>query len=178
VATGAIAALPDVKGLDTALASGFARNIDSALGDGPENLPDGLIVVWGAAEGVELALDLARAGRKVRLLEPAATFAPTSYIGSRTRFVMKWAEEAGLTPETGVDLDTVGAGAITVAHADGRKEDIACAVLVVSPGRVAYDPLSTKLAKAGIQVQVVGDARKPRSYGNSIHEAAYLARNI
>ena len=178
VATGAVADLPDVPGLDAALSSGFARNIDRALGEGPETLPEGQIVVWGAAEGVELALDLARAGRKVRLLEPAATFAPTSYIGSRTRYVMMWAAEAGLTPETGVLLDNVGDGTITVSHADGRKEEIACAVLVLSPGRIAYDPISTRLAKAGIQVQVVGDARKPRSYGNSIHEAAYLARNI
>ena len=29
-----------------------------------------------------------------------------------------------------------------------------------------------------IQVHVVGDAREPRSYGNAIHEAAYLARQI
>jgi hypothetical protein len=27
-------------------------------------------------------------------------------------------------------------------------------------------------------VQVIGDALKVRSYGNAIHEAAYLARNI
>ena len=178
VATGAVAALPQVGGLDAALASGFARTIDRALGEGPETLPDGPIVVWGAAEGVELALDLARAGRSVRLLEPAAAYAPTSYIGSRNRYVMMWAGEVGLVPEAGVALDSVGQGSITVAHADGRKEEIACAALVVSPGRIAYDPLSTKLTKAGIQVQVVGDAKLPRSYGNAIHEAAYLARHI
>ena len=91
---------------------------------------------------------------------------------------MMWAGEVGLKPEVGVALESVGNGTVTVAHADGSKEEIACATLVVSPGRVAYDPISTQLAKAGIQVQVIGDARKPRSYGNSIHEAAYLARNI
>jgi hypothetical protein len=49
---------------------------------------------------------------------------------------------------------------------------------VLAPGRIAYDPLSRALHGTGIQVQVVGDARKPRSYGNAIHEAAYLARRI
>ena len=29
-----------------------------------------------------------------------------------------------------------------------------------------------------VQVHVVGDARTPRSYGNAIHEAAYLARRV
>ncbi|UVO53605.1 FAD-dependent oxidoreductase [Sphingomonas sp. SUN039] len=178
VATGAVAALPEVEGLSAALISGFARTIDRALAEGPETLPPGAVVVWGAAEGVELALDLARAGRVVRLLEPAATFVPTSYIGSRARFVMMWAGEVGLTPETGVSLETIGDGSVAVRHADGRMESLACAAIVVSPGRVAYDPLSIRLAKTGIQVQVIGDARKPRSYGNSIHEAAYLARNI
>ncbi len=109
---------PDVPGLEAALASGFARNIDRALGEGPETLPEGPVVVWGAAEGIELALDLARAGRKVRLLEPAATFAPTSYIGSRTRYVMMWAGEVGLTPEAGVALDSVGNG---IDHRRARR---------------------------------------------------------
>jgi hypothetical protein len=27
-------------------------------------------------------------------------------------------------------------------------------------------------------VHVVGDARTPRSYGNAIHEAAYLSRQV
>jgi hypothetical protein len=34
------------------------------------------------------------------------------------------------------------------------------------------------LQGTGIRVQVIGDARKVRGYGNAIHEAAYLARNI
>ena len=57
-------------------------------------------------------------------------------------------------------------------------ETIACTALLLAPGRVAHDPLSTALLGTGITVQVIGDARKPRSYGNAIHEAAYLARNI
>ena len=188
-----LAEKPDVVVVATGAVAAFARCCRALMRRSPAALPARSTARWakgrrrcpkarlwsGAQQkAIELALDLARAGRKVRLLEPAATFAPTSYIGSRTRYVMMWAGEVGLTPETGVALDSVGDGTITVAHADGRKEEIACAVLVVSPGRVAYDPISTKLAKAGIQVQVVGDARKPRSYGNSIHEAAYLARNI
>jgi hypothetical protein len=60
----------------------------------------------------------------------------------------------------------------------GAEEVIACAALVLAPGRVAHDPLSQALRGSGIAVQVIGDARSPRSYGNAIHEAAYLARRL
>ncbi len=57
-------------------------------------------------------------------------------------------------------------------------ETIACAALVLAPGRTPFDPLSQALHGTGITVQVIGDARKVRGYGNAIHEAAYLARHI
>jgi 2,4-dienoyl-CoA reductase-like NADH-dependent reductase (Old Yellow Enzyme family)/thioredoxin reductase len=180
VATGARPALPEVAGLGAALERGFARTIDRVLGEGPESLPGGPVVVWGAAEGIELALDLARAGRQVRLLDPRETFAPAAYIGSRARYVMLWAGQAGLAPECGVALLEPGAreNAVRVRHGDGREEAIACACLILAPGRAAHDPLSAGLLGTGITVQVIGDARAPRSYGNAIHEAAYLARRL
>ena len=81
-------------------------------------------------------------------------------------------------PECGVSLLEVTREGAWVRHADGREESIACAALLLAPGRVAHDPLSRALQGKGITVHVVGDARSPRSYGNAIHEAAYLARRI
>ncbi len=178
IATGARPMLPEVAGLDDALASGFARTIDDVLAAGSETLRDGPVLVWGAAEGIELALDLARGGRKVRLLDPRAQFAPAAYIGSRARYVMLWAAQAELVPETGIALGGIAEGKVTLHHGDGRIEDVACAQLILAPGRIAHDPLSQALLGTGITVHVVGDARSPRSYGNAIHEAAYLARRI
>ncbi|MET0587953.1 MAG: FAD-dependent oxidoreductase, partial [Novosphingobium sp.] len=175
IATGARAALPDVSGLRAALESGFARSIDRALQEG---VPDGPLVVWGASEGIELALDLKQRGREVRLLDAAEKFAPAAYIGSRARYVMLWAGQAGLAPEQGVELLEVGNGALQARHADGRDETIECAGLIVASGRVSNDMLSAELVGTGIEVHVIGDARTPRSYGNAIHEAAYLARRI
>ena len=76
VATGAKPKIPAAAGLDAALESGFARTIDRALLEGLDALPAGDLVVWGAGEGIELALDLAQAGRKVRLLDPAGDACP------------------------------------------------------------------------------------------------------
>ena len=177
LATGARPALPQADGLGAALARGFARTIDDYL-DGDGALADGPIVVWGAGEGIELALDLAREGRQVRLLDPGSTFVPASYIGSRAKAVLRWAEQVGLAPEMGLALVAVGDGSVTVRDAEGHEQTIAAAALLIAPGRVAHDPLSAALRGCGVKVEVLGDARKPRSYGNAIHEAAYLARRI
>jgi len=178
IATGAVPALPDVPGLSAALRSGFASTIDRVLSEGFDTVPDGPVVVWGAGEGIELALDLARAGRSVRLLDPNGALAPAAYIGSRLKAVQRWAGQAGLSVESGLRLEEVGIDGISVRHADGRSETVSCRALVIAPGRKACDELSGALYGTGIEVHVVGDARTPRSYGNAIHEAAYLARQI
>jgi 2,4-dienoyl-CoA reductase-like NADH-dependent reductase (Old Yellow Enzyme family)/NADPH-dependent 2,4-dienoyl-CoA reductase/sulfur reductase-like enzyme len=175
VATGARAALPAVRGLSSALESGFALTIDEVLQG--RDLPDGLVVIWGAGEGIELALDLAQQGRKVRLLDPQPQLLPAAYIGSRAGWVLRWCGQAGLVSEQGVELLGVAPGTVTVRKGS-VEEVITCAALVLAPGRVAHDPLSQALAGSGIAVQVIGDARRPRSYGNAIHEAAYLARRL
>jgi hypothetical protein len=148
------------------------------LGKGKALPQDRLVVIWGAGEGIELAVDLVRSGHKVRLLDAKAAFVPAAYIGSRSKAVLRWAGEVGLAPELGVTLVAVEGDVVRVRNADGREESIACGALALAPGRISYDPLSRALQGSGIRVQVVGDARTPRSYGNAIHEAAYLARHI
>ena len=175
IATGAQPCLPSIEGLDTGRERGFVFLIDDVLQG--KDLPDGPLVVWGASEGVELALDLAQQGRRVRLLDPAPQFSPANYIGSRYAYVMRWMADAGLESEQGATLESIGDGMVTIAQ-NATEETIACAALIIAPGRKAHDPLSRELLGSGIKVEVVGDARKPRSYGNAIHEAAYLARRL
>ena len=175
VATGAAPKVPTIGGFDAAIDSGFAHTIDDVLRG--RALPEGPVVVYGATYGVELALDLAQQGRSVRLLDPLPTLTPANYIGSRTRWVLMWMGKAGLASEQNVELVLVGDGTVTVRK-DGQEETIPCVALIVAPDRTPHDPLSRALLGSGIAVQVIGDARQVRSYGNAIHEAAYLARMV
>ena len=175
IATGARPAVPDVAGLPEALDNGFALLIDDVLRGA--DVPDGPVIVWGASEGIELALDLAQQGRDVRLFDPKPAFVPAHYIGSRYAYVQRWMAKAGLESEQGRNLVRIGEGEVTVGG-KGGEETIGCAALVLAPGRAAHDPLSQALLGSGIKVEIVGDARSPRSYGNAIHEAAYLARRL
>ena len=176
VATGARPALPEVAGLGEALASGFALTIDDVLRGAA--LPDGPVVVWGAGEGIELALDLARQGRTVRLLDPRPALVPAAYIGSRAGWVLRWAAQAGLASEHGLELASITPGSGHGRQGWRRRGDRLCrAGHRPGPGS-ERSACRRRLRGTGITVQVIGDARKPRSYGNAIHEAAYLARRI
>jgi hypothetical protein len=50
--------------------------------------------------------------------------------------------------------------------------------LVLCCGRKPVDALARALRRSSLIVHTVGDVRKPRSYANAIHEAAFLVRQI
>jgi pyruvate/2-oxoglutarate dehydrogenase complex dihydrolipoamide dehydrogenase (E3) component len=64
IVTGAFPALPEAEGLGAALTSSFAATIDDGLQR--RALPQGVVVVYGAGEGIELARDLAQQGLAAR----------------------------------------------------------------------------------------------------------------
>ena len=178
IATGAKPILPKATGLDAAMASGFAATIDRVMARDNAKETGQTVIIYGAGEGGELAVDLKRRGKTVRLIDPGAAYAPANYIGSRVYFIMRLMAEEGIPVETGLTLDNISGTEATFIGADGARQTIAADTLVISLGRVPNDDLVAPLEAKGFEVQVIGDARKPRSYGNAIHEAAYLVRQI
>ena len=73
LATGARAIIPDVPGMADGRRRGFVRIMDEVMARENPADPGQNVVVWGAGEGIELTLELARQGRKVRLIESAQT---------------------------------------------------------------------------------------------------------
>jgi hypothetical protein len=114
----------------------------------------------------------------VRLLDPNPTYVPANYIGSRSSVIVRLLNEAGIPVETGFALEWIGAGQATFRRSDFSQETIASNSLVLCCGRKPVDALAKALRRSGLIVHTVGDVRKPRSYANAIHEAAFLVRQI
>jgi 2,4-dienoyl-CoA reductase (NADPH2) len=178
VATGAEPIVPPVQGLDGARASGFALTIDQVLDRAAPRKPGKSVVIWGAGEGAELAIELVRSGHTVRLLDANPGYVPANYVGSRAMVVAGLLAYSGVAIETGYDLASVRDGEIGFRKSDGGAETVSADTLIVCQGRQPANGLVKALTGKAFTLHVLGDARKPRSYANAIHEAAYLARQI
>jgi 2,4-dienoyl-CoA reductase-like NADH-dependent reductase (Old Yellow Enzyme family)/thioredoxin reductase len=178
IATGAAAVLPDIKGLAEASDERFALTIDQVLSRSAAIRPGKKIVIWGAGEGAELALDLKRGGHDVRLLDANPAYKPANYIGSRVYAITSLLAQAGIKVETGLTLEWVEGKCAGFLKPDGALEAVHTDTLIICQGRKPLNQLAFQLTGKGFAVHTIGDARQPRSYGNAIHEAAYLARQV
>lgn len=177
IATGARAVVPEVAGLAAARQSGLALTIDEVLAREGARPVGETVIVWGAGEGAELAIDLKRAGKTVRLLDANPAYTPANYIGSRAMVIAAFLGMTGVTIETGKTLTGLGEGEASFTNADGSVETVAADTVVICQGRTPVNGLAAAL-RGKVTVQTLGDARTPRSYANAIHEAAYLVRQI
>lgn len=178
IATGADPIVPAIDGLQSALKSGFAATIDQVLNRHAPLAPGKSVIVWGAGEGAELAIDLKRGGRDVRLLDGNSGYVPANYIGSRSMAIKGLLAKSGLTIENGWCLANVGNGTATFTKLDGSEEKLRADTLIICQGRTPSNGLVKSLGRQKFEIQIIGDARQPRSYANAIHEAAYLSRKI
>ncbi|MCC7274499.1 MAG: FAD-dependent oxidoreductase [Alphaproteobacteria bacterium] len=178
IATGAEPILPAIDGFAEARKAGFAATIDQVLDRHAPAKVGKSVIVWGAGEGAELAANLKRGGHDVRLLDANPAYAPANYIGSRMYAIMGLLAVSGVTIEHGYTLTALDDGTAVFTKADGTTEKLRADTVVVCQGRKASNRLAKELRDSRLTVHVVGDARKPRSYANAIHEAAYLSRQI
>lgn len=177
LATGAEPVIPEVAGLDKARQAGFALTIDQVMARQEPRTPGKTVIIWGAGEGAELALDLKLRGHEVRLLEQGPGYVPANYVGSRVLAIMGLLAHTGVQVESGRKLISLESGAATFASADG-EEVLQADTVILCQGRQAANGLERELRSANVTLHVIGDARRPRSYANAIHEAAYLVRQI
>ncbi|MGE4322161.1 MAG: FAD-dependent oxidoreductase, partial [Sphingobium sp.] len=178
IATGARSLMPSAAGLEDALASGFAVTLETAMARDDAFDPGDSPLIYGASIAGELAVDYAMRGLRVRLLDGKPGYVPVNYLGSRGPRVTQQLAQNAVHVEGGRQIVRVGAGEVEVVHDDGVREVITASSLVLAPDRAPDYSLEMALQGKGVVVQIIGDARQPRSYGNAIHEAAYLARNI
>ncbi len=178
IATGSEWAIPEIEGLDEARAGGFAVTIEEAMASDGAFDPGPSPVIFGSAMGGELAIDYALRGLAVRLIDARPQHRAINYLGSRGPKVLAFMEKLGLAIESNVQPVALGEGEVRVTNGSGNAKAIPASSFVICPERKPADALVAQLRGSGVSVQVLGDARNPRSAGNAVHEAAYLARQI
>ena len=176
IATGARFVLPQAEGLSQAAQNGFAVTIQRAMSREEAFEPGRLPIIYGAGMGAELAVDYVMRGLRVKLLDPASQYVPANYLGSRGPRVAALLALHRIEFEASLTLTRVGNGSIDCLDGSGETRNFTCDRLIVAIVRQPADELVPALRSHKIRVQVIGDAREPRSYGNAIHEAAYLSR--
>lgn len=177
IATGAEPVPVEVDGLDAARARGAALRIDEAMRRDDPPAIGKRVIVYGAGEGAELALDLKLRGHDVRLIDDRPTYVPANYIGSRVLAIMGMMARVGVAVEPGLTLTRTDEAGAVFAGADGEVR-IDADTIVLARGRRPLNALEKALRHEKVALHVVGDARTPRSYANAIHEAAYLSRQV
>lgn len=178
IATGSSPIVPDVDGLQDAIKAKSALTLDQAMSRNAKPNFSEEIVIWGVGEGGELAIDLARAGHKVRLLDPNPQIMPPRYLGSRAMWVNAVLDAMKLKVEHNQNLVSVEGDVFTFANDNGSEQKVEGGTLIFCCGRKPNNELVTQLREAKRRVQVLGDAKELRGYANAIHEAAYLVRQI
>jgi 2-enoate reductase len=177
VATGAEFVVPQVEGLREALERGFAVTLDKAMSRETTFDAGRSPVIYGAGLGGELAIDYTMRGLSVRLVDPLPKFTPANFLGSRGPRVEGLLAANEVRTEFGWTLERLYRSSIEVSQ-DGTRKTIDCDRLIIAIGRRPANALVQPLREHGLEVQIIGDAKAPRSYGNAIHEAAYLSRRI
>lgn len=177
IATGARWVLPEFKGRDALIESGFAVTMDQAMSRDASFDPGRRPFVWGAGIGGELAIDYALCGLDVQLVDAAPAYTPVNYLGSRGPRVQGLLKKLNVALTSGVQIVRGSEAEIILRDDQGHRIGVAASRLILCPDRAPDNALVAELRSRRMTVHVVGDARAPRSYGNAIHEAAYLARS-
>lgn len=178
IATGAEWIMPAFEGLEEAMASGFAVTMERAMSRDIPFDPGARPIVLGSAMGGELVFEYKLRGLDVRLLEPSPVHEYVNYIGSRGARVDGAFAKYGISIEIDSKPVMIADGMLTVENSKGERKGVHASKVIICPPRRAFDPLSVALQGKGVAVQVIGDAKTPRSYANAIHEAAYLSRRL
>jgi 2-enoate reductase len=153
--------------------------IDALLGRG--KIGQRVVIVGGGLVGCEIALDQARAGKKVTVVEALdAVIAIGAPVPGGNRLML-----IDLLIQNGVDIltrhaieEVTGKGAV-VKDNEGTSKIIEADTVIMSIGFRPIDPIPTgELDDAGVQVYRIGDGRQVANIMTAIWDAYEVARSI
>ncbi|GAA0966618.1 FAD-dependent oxidoreductase [Actinocorallia libanotica] len=135
-----------------------------------------VVVIGGSLVGLELAEFLAERGSRVTLIEEGRQLGVPMAMPRRWTAV-KHAKELGVNIHRNATVERITRKTVEFT-ADGRTQSVPARMVVVASGVSASAPLADELAKAGVDVHIVGDATKVDYIEGAMHSAWKVATEI
>jgi 2,4-dienoyl-CoA reductase-like NADH-dependent reductase (Old Yellow Enzyme family)/thioredoxin reductase len=171
LATGAIPSKLDVPGID---GKSVVQGNDVITGKAP--VGDSAIVVGADYLGMELAVDLAKNGKKVILLEARDKIGPEVAPPQRSKLL---GELEGLKVEMYANAPVTEIKPNGVQVKSGKEAKIYQGeTVVLAVGATAVNNLMDEIKDLVPQVYAIGDCVSPRRAVDAVHEGANLGRKI
>lgn len=200
LATGSKQTRPPIEGIDL---PHVVMAWDALLKRAP--VGQKVVVIGGGAVGIETAIALAEAGTlsadALKFLlkheaEDMETLRRLTLQGSRQVTIVemlprigrglgpanKWVflkelDLLGVHVQAGAEVTQITPNRIEWAGKEGRGS-IEADTVVVALGSVSDNPLEEELSETGIELHKIGDARKPRTIFEAVHEGFLVAREL
>jgi 2,4-dienoyl-CoA reductase-like NADH-dependent reductase (Old Yellow Enzyme family)/thioredoxin reductase len=162
IATGAVQTRPPIKGVDFPHVV-FANDVL----DGKVFPGRNCVVIGGGQVGAETAHHLAQQLRNVTVLEMSDTIAKEEAIGNRWQ-LLKSLEERKVSLITSVRVVEIKENEVIFDGAD--ISSVPADMVILATGSKSLNHLADDFIGSGIDVQVIGDAKKVRNVMAATHE--------
>ncbi|MCX6005065.1 MAG: FAD-dependent oxidoreductase [Chloroflexi bacterium] len=164
IATGSIASMPDVRGID--------RPFVVTAGDvlhGKKEAGQRVVVIGGGMVGCETGLYLAAKGKQVAIVEMLKRAAHDMYPMVRRR-LMDGLRANKVILFTSACCEEISAGGVTVTTGEGKRETIPADTVVIAVGYQSDNSLFKQLQGKAPLIYCIGDAFSPRRILEAVHE--------
>ncbi len=135
-----------------------------------------VVVIGGSLVGLELAEFLAERGSRVTLIEEGQQLGVPMAMPRRWTAV-KHAKELGIDIHRNATVERITKKTVEFASG-GKSLSAPASMVVVASGVSAAAPLADELARAGVDVRVVGDAGEVDYIEGAMHSAWKVATEI
>ncbi|MCP4663292.1 MAG: FAD-dependent oxidoreductase, partial [bacterium] len=136
---------------------------------GPREVGAEVIVAGGGLNGCDAAVDLAKQGKKVTLLELDSEIARDLNPISRGA-LLRVLDEVGVRVVTGHELREIIPEGVIAVDPQGGRQRFRGDTVILALGVESRKDLARELADEAPEVHVIGDCVAPRKIGEAIHE--------
>ena len=144
------------------------------------NVPgESVAVIGGGITGSETALELARMGKKVTIVEMADQFLSNQSTSSAAQAYAVAISQSTIKVLTSLRLEKVADGQLTLVDKFGNEQLLKTDAVVLAAGFDAQPQFANTLDdNANIPVYNVGDAKRVRDIYDAVHEGFVAGRQI